>query len=558
MNANLLIFVCMCLLLSTRVSGQISEQVKVAVDNILSEVANHEPGIIMGIVSGGEIVYAQGRGIEVLGEKTLLSPQTPFFLSSISKEFIGVTIAQLVSAGKVNLHAPIRTYIPAFPSYEVDPTIYQVLHHSSGIKDYSNLLYFRGEVFEDYLSTDRIIKLLSKQKSLNFTPGTEFLYSNTNYELLAEVISRVTEQDFRDYIRETIFEPLGMKDTYFAGFDAQGRTAKVVGYQMGSNNAPTPVPTEDSPPIGSVQIISTVNDMARWDQHLTQNLFKQDKAGPLLTTPGKLDNGREIGYTSGFEQYAYKNQQIIGHGGFSRGFQSNHAHFKEHGFSIIAFSNSLKYNTDAFTYRVADILFRAHKVSTQTDENTFVPDLVISKKESKPYLGSYYNPISKRERVIYRDAGILRYNRPDKYASRLAVAGDHEFYLLNGSSQVMMTIRFDFDEAETPVMNIHYPGTEQVSKYYRFDYRTYKAKELRQFEGTYYSEELDVSFEMRIVGGGLKLFRKGSKVSDLTSFKEYTFRDNRLAGIFEFEYDEGIQGFLLSQERARNVYFKKQ
>lgn len=558
MNFKLFLLLHASLLFSTFLSGQISEQVKLEVDKILSEIPNEEPGIIIGITVDDEMIYARGKGSEVLGESASLTPQTPFFLSSISKEFIGVTIAQLVSEGRVNLHAPVRDYITEFPSYDVDPTIYQVLHHTSGVKDYSNLLYFRGEVFQGFLPLGYIIELLCKQKSLNFTPGTEYLYSNSNYELLAEVISRVGGEDFRDYIRKTIFKPIGMNDTYFAGGDSGDRVPSVVGYQTNRTNVLIPFPNEESPPVSVVQLISTINDMALWDQYLTQQLFNQDKLAALLLSKGMLNNGREIGYSTGLEHYSYKAQEIIGHGGYSRGFQSNHAHFKEHGFSIIAFSNSLKYNTNSYTYQVADIILRALGVETAADESTQIPDLFMSKKDSKPYLGSYYSPDLKKERVIYRDQGIMRYNRPDQYESRLVPEGNDSFQLLSGNNQVVARVSFDFEEAEIPVLNYHYPGTQEVRKFYRFEYRDYKAKELSQFEGIYYSEELDFEFEIKLVDADLKLFRQGSEVSTLKVFKEDTFRDNRLGGIFEFDNDRTIKGFLLSQERARNVYFKKQ
>ncbi|MEL7121105.1 MAG: serine hydrolase domain-containing protein, partial [Bacteroidota bacterium] len=542
MNLKPFYFIFTSLFLFTYLKAQISEHGKLKVDKILSELDANEPGIIIGIVTKEES-YAKGKGKEVMGKAAQLSPQTPFFLSSISKEFIGVTIAQLVLEGTIELNAPIQEYITDFPTYEVNPTIYQVLHHSSGIKDYSNLLYFRGEVFDDFLPIGYIIELLKKQKSLNFTPGSNFLYSNSNYELLAEVISRVTGKDFRDYIKENIFEPIGMNNTYFAG----NQTASVVGYRMNRNNILSPFPKGDSPPVSVAQIISTVNDMALWDKYLTKKLFDQDKLGSLLLTKGKLDNGRQLVYSMGFEHFSYKEQSTIGHGGFSRGFQGNHTHFKDHGFSIIIFSNSLKYNTNYYTNRIADILFKDIGIEKTKNKNTPIPNLILSKKESKPYLGSYYSPQNKMERVIYRDQGIMRYNRPDKFESRLVSLGNHEFQMLNGNNELTSKISFEFYESGINILKYHFPNSDQVVEYYKFDYHDYKPKELQQFEGTYYSEELDFEFKIKVSDGKLELFRAGKKVSTLKVFKENTFRDNKLAGIFEFEKDGIIKGFLLSQ-----------
>jgi len=557
MNIRLLLFLCGSLFLVSRLNGQISEQVKIEVDQLLSTIPDSESGIIIGITTSDSLIYAKGVGSKVLGKAAPLTPQTSFFLSSISKEFIGVTIAQLISQGKIDPHTSIRTYISEFPIYDIEPTIYQILHHSSGVKDYSNLFYFCGVIKKEYLPIGQIIQLLVKQKSLNFTPGSEYLYSNSNYELLAEVITRVTGEDFREYIRKNIFEPIGMKGTYYVGTSHGSETLEVTGYRIDQDNALIPISDDESPPVSVAQVVSTVNDMALWDRYLTQNLFKQDQLGKRLLNKGALSSGREIGYSLGFEHYNYRNQEIIGHGGFSPGFQSNHAHFKKQGFSIIIFSNSPKYNTYAYTYKVADIVLKNMGVEKVENKNTHIPNLFISNKESKQYVGSYYNTKSKRERVIYRDQGILRYNRPDQFESRLVPLGNHTFQMLNGNNQLTSKVSFEFNETSAPVLKFNYAGTEDTIEYIQFEYHNYKPKELEQFEGIYFSEELGCQFQIKLIDKKLELFRNGDSVSSLKVFKENTFRDNRLAGIFEFENDGFVKGFWLSQERARNIYFKK-
>ena len=559
MNIKQLLSLYGSLFMVLGLKAQISEQIKVKVDRLLSEIPANEPGLIVGIANGTETFYASGKGSEVLGENIPLTPYTSFYLSSISKEFIGVTIAKLISKGKINIDAPIREYIPEFPKYDDEPTIHHVLHHASGIKDYSNLLYFCGVTHKDYLPINQIIQLLKRQKSLNFKPGSEYLYSNANYELLAEVITRVTGEDFRDYIRKNFFEPIGMKDTYFIGTGHGSKTLNITGYRIDRNNNLIPNSDDESPPVSVAQIISTVNDMILWDQHLTQNLFKQNGLGELLLTKGVLNSGREIGYSMGFEQYNYKGQEIIGHGGFSRGFQSNHAHFKQHGFSIIAFSNSLEHHTNTYIYKIADILLKDIVVEDLSKGKNQTPDPILSKKESKPYLGSYYNSISKRERVIYRDQGILRYNRPDQFESRLLPLGNHTFQMLSGNNQLTSKISFELNETSPNILKYHFPNSEETVEYIQFNYHNYKSKELTQFEGIYHSEELDCQFEIRFIDNNLNVFRNNEYVSRMRAFKENSFRDNHLAGTFEFENDNGvIKGFWLSQERARNVYFKKQ
>ena len=421
-------------------------------------------------------------------------------------------------------------------------------------------MFFSGDVFRDFLPLDQIISLLCRQKSLNFTPGNEYLYSNSNYVVLAEIITRVTGTDFREYIHQHIFEPLGMKDTYFVGTSRGASALDASGYKMGKDNLTLiPYPESESPVVSTAQIVSTVKDIATWDRQFVQKLSAKDDLGLLMLTQGRLNAGDEIGYSVGFNIYPYKEQTAINHGGFSRGFQSNHTHFREAGFSVIVFSNSPKFNVYVYTDLVADIILKDLDMIPAPQPKSEAPtlDLTISKKESKPYLGSYFHPASKLVRVIYRDEGILRYNRPDRYSSRLAPMGNHTFRMIGNNNEYTSKVTFEFNEANTPTLIYHYPNSKRVMKCSRFEPPNYKTKDLYPFAGTYYSEELDCQFEFKVVDNNLVLYRGGRKVSSLKAFKKNTFRDN-LLGIFEFEKDEKVTGFVLTQERAREVSFLRQ
>ena len=172
------------------------------VDELFAPWDNKDsPGAAVAVVQNGTIVYKKGYGMANLEYDIPNSPSTVFHIASVSKQFTAFSILLLEKAGKLSLDDDIRKYIPEVPDFGKTITLRHLATHTSGMRDQWNLLAMAGWRLDDVITKEQVLKLVSKQKALNFNPGEEFVYCNTGFTLLAEVVARVSGQSFAELPR---------------------------------------------------------------------------------------------------------------------------------------------------------------------------------------------------------------------------------------------------------------------------------------------------------------------------------------------------------------------
>src|ERR1043165_9688876 len=172
------------------------------------------PGLAIAVVRNGKVILRRGYGLANIEHRAPITPSTVFDLASLSKQFTGLAVAMLAVEGKIKLSDDIRKYIPELPDFGRPITIAHLAHHTSGLRDWASALSVAGWRPDDPITFKQILTMAYNQRSLNFEPGAEYLYSNTGYVLLAELVQRVTGRSFREWTDEHIFRPLGMTSTH--------------------------------------------------------------------------------------------------------------------------------------------------------------------------------------------------------------------------------------------------------------------------------------------------------------------------------------------------------
>src|SRR5260370_27081097 len=173
------------------------------------------PGCALGVIRDVNFIYRKAYGAASLELGVPLSPQSVFYMGSVSKQFTAASVVLAAEQGFLSLDDSVRRYIPELPDYGHAITLRQMLHHTSGFRDFETLLYLSGRQGSDLHSKDEMIDLIARQKGLNNVPGDDFIYSNTNYFLLGEVVNRATKKSLAEFAAENIFQPLGMVHTRF-------------------------------------------------------------------------------------------------------------------------------------------------------------------------------------------------------------------------------------------------------------------------------------------------------------------------------------------------------
>src|SRR5436190_8839473 len=221
------------------------------------------PGCALAVIKEGKVIYERGYGCANLEYGTPITPSSVFYIASVSKQFTAMSVLLLVQQGKLSLDDDIRKHLSGIPDFGRVITIRHLIHHTSGLRDYEELLAMAGWRMDDVITREHMLNIVSHQKELNFNPGEEYQYCNTGYCLLAEIVARTSGQSFREFADANIFKPLGMTNTHFN--DDQERIVRnrafsyrpdaSQSFKNAFNNASV---------VGGGGIYSTVEDLAKW------------------------------------------------------------------------------------------------------------------------------------------------------------------------------------------------------------------------------------------------------------------------------------------------------
>src|SRR5687768_13003665 len=189
---------------------------KVRIDQLFAEWNKLEsPGASVAVIRDGQIIFRKGYGSANLEYGTPITPETVFHVASVSKQFTAMALVLLEQDGKLTLEDDIRKHLPELPEYGTKITARQLLQHTAGIRDQWQTLAMAGWRLDDVITQSQILQMMYRQKELNFTPGTEHVYSNGGYTLAAEIVRRVSGKTLRSFCDDRIFKPLGMTRTHF-------------------------------------------------------------------------------------------------------------------------------------------------------------------------------------------------------------------------------------------------------------------------------------------------------------------------------------------------------
>jgi CubicO group peptidase (beta-lactamase class C family) len=225
------------------------------------------PGCALGVIRNGAFIYRKGYGAASLELGVPLSSQSVFYMGSVSKQFTAASVVLAAEQGFLSLDDNIRKYIPELPDYGQPITLRQMLHHTSGFRDILGLLAISGRSALDLHPTAELIDLIARQKALNYNPGAEFLYSNTNYFLLAEVAKRSTKKPLSVFAAENIFQPLGMTHTRFLDDHTAVVRGRIPAYAPGRDGSFLVSWSTNFDKVGDGGLMSSVDDLLLWDRN---------------------------------------------------------------------------------------------------------------------------------------------------------------------------------------------------------------------------------------------------------------------------------------------------
>ncbi|MFN6567971.1 serine hydrolase domain-containing protein [Dendronalium sp. ChiSLP03b] len=517
----------------------------------------NSPGCAIAVIQNGEIIYQRGYGMANLEYNIPLTSNSVFDIASNSKQFTAMCIVLLARLKLLNFDDELQKYIPEIPQYSHSITIRYLIDHTSGLRDYLTLILFAGMIFENNYSNEEIIALIARQQSLNFVPGTEQLYCNSGYILLAEIVKRVSGKSLRVFAQEHIFAPLGMKNTHFHDNFREIVKNRANGYAPKDGGGfQSNISFHDF--CGDGQLYTTIEDLLLWDRNFYHNIlggYGQDLIEEV-TTPCKLNNGEVISGAFGLLIGDRGGLKTIRHGGSWMGYQSDFIRFPERQFSVICLANLSTLNPTKLAFQVADIYL----------ENDYIKDIAkpISRSissinlpvvELQPKAGFYHNLTTgsiwelkiEDEKLMAKLAWMYFQLIPIDTNHFQSVDNETDYNIEFSEDINRMIVKIDIgDGIKTYTLEKILDSPKDI---------------LADYVGTYYSAELEYHFKINLVDDKLYYKSKGYPPSHLKVAGQNLFL-RYLTYIDKFEFVRDREGQIVAlyrcSDRVRRLYFSKQ
>jgi CubicO group peptidase (beta-lactamase class C family) len=317
------------------------------------------PGAAVLVIQGGRTVHARGYGMANLEHGVPMGTTTVLDIASVSKQFGAFAVALLAAEGRLDPDDPVRRHIPELPEWAEGVTLRHLVHHTGGLRDWPGTLGMGGWDFQDIISYDQILRMALHQEELNFPPGSEYAYSNTGYNLLAEVVTRVTGQSFRDWSREQIFEPLGMTRTHVQDDHTEVTPGRADSYAPRGDGRHRRI-TNNLTALASSSMHTTVEDLARWILNFRDPQVGDRALLDRMEEPGTLTTGDTIPYAWGQVVEGYRGAYRVGHTGSWAGYRSVLHRYPDLDFAVAILANTAEMIPAALAEEVADLYLGEH------------------------------------------------------------------------------------------------------------------------------------------------------------------------------------------------------
>lgn len=323
------------------------------VDETFARWTATTPGCAIGVGVNGKAVLERAYGMADLERGVANAPDTIFEAGSVSKQFTAAAVLLLARDGKLSIDDPVRKYLPEVPDYGVPLTIRHMLTHTSGLRDWGSVEAIAGWPRGTRAYTHaHVLEIVSRQKALNFTPGTNWSYSNTGYNLSAILVSRVSGKAFADFTRDRIFKPLGMTRTSWRDDYTRIVKQRAIAYAPQGDGYHEDMPFENVH--GNGGLLTTVGDLLRWNENFVTPAVGDAAFVAEEQTPGHFTDGRAHTYAFGLVVGDYRGVREVSHSGSTAGYRSFVARYPAQHVSVAVLCNGGNANPTQYAHAVAD------------------------------------------------------------------------------------------------------------------------------------------------------------------------------------------------------------
>ncbi|MEM7781413.1 MAG: serine hydrolase domain-containing protein [Pseudomonadota bacterium] len=544
---RILALFCPLLLPATLSATPLNDDERARLETVLEGLVEEgDPGFAVGIVRDGEVVFEAYDGLSVISNAVPITADTRINVASVAKQYTALMVLDLASQGKVDLSADFRTYLPeAMSKVETPISLSHLITHTSGVRDIHYLMSLRGVTWwERPFSNRYAMRLLNDQVALNFPPGSEYLYSNSNYILLSEVIAAVTKQPFHEYARG-FFDRLEMPSS---GWKARASSvtpneARAYNYWNSWMENPQIAYTH-----GDGYLLTTLPDQMAWEQQL-QGASSALSREILTASQMRLDEDLPGGYGYGLEMGSFAGSPSIYHVGSTGGYNAYTLRLPEQNISIVVMVNSSQIGVVDLGNRLAAGLLEVPV--EEIGSNPAGPEVVLARPQNADVLGRYEVDSGSIITITQQDGVLYRELEGSEPAALLHREGNvFEYSTIPG-----LMIAFDRTAAGKKRFRLFLP-TQGVQSALELPLPQTDDASKAELEGCFYNAETRTEIVMEWAGENSFRMIKNGRPRDATligrdylSWNSYRFRYAR-------DGAGAVTGFRVDIDRIRNVLFE--
>jgi CubicO group peptidase (beta-lactamase class C family) len=516
------------------------------VDKIFSRWNATTPGCAVGVSTGGKAVLGKAYGLADLEHDVKNKPDTIFEAGSVSKQFTAAAVLLLVKEGKLSLDDPVRKHIPELRDFGSPLLVRHMLNHTSGLRDWGSVEAIAGWPRTTRVNTHaHVLDVVARQRSVNFTPGTRYSYSNSGYNLSAVLVARLSGMSFAEFSKKRIFEPMGMTRTSWRDDHTRVVKDRAIAYSDERDGFHIDMPFENVH--GNGGLLTTVGDLLKWNENFTSPKVGNAALVNEQQTPGMFNDGRVHHYALGLMVGNYKGVRQVEHSGSTAGYRAHLARYPDQKTSVAVLCNVSSGAATQYAHSVADVyLGNALKPATPSSTHT------LTESEAIRLAGLYRDVNRGTVTTIVRDGNRLRLNNERgsellaTSATRFVTAGDDTWVFEPSNSLGRTTVRVA-DEYGT------------VDTLERVERANPTTVELRPLLGTYGSDEAETKFTVAIEDGALVMKQRPDRVIKLQPLYADAFSGGSLGTIvFRRDTSGRVNALSVIQERVWDMRFARE
>jgi CubicO group peptidase (beta-lactamase class C family) len=530
-----------------------------AVDSVMAAYARPgSPGAAVLVFRGDETLFARGYGVADLESGVPITPRTVFHVASVSKQFTAFAIATLAAQGRLSLDDDVRKHLPELPDFGQPVTLRHLLHHTSGMRDQWSLWVLAGGLADDVIRQDDLLRLITRQRELNFAPGTAFAYSNTGYTLLAEVVERVTGEGFGPWMKAHVFAPLGMEATQVYDDHERLVPGRAYSYRAAEGGGFEKAVLSYAN-AGATSLFTTTEDMARWLRNLGHARLGGAAVAEMMRRRGVLTGGDTLPYAMGIVVGTHRGLDVLHHNGADAGFRSAVAYYPRLDAGVVVLGNAASLDAEAVARRAAEAFFAAEMepapARAAPEPVPAGPEVAVDSAVVERYVGEWQ--VEGGPAVRFERDGSRLVLVQGRRRGEMRSLSDSAFLLAEIDARVTFHRE---DGAEVSRATLTQRG--QSTGVRRVPPFTLPAGEMRAYAGRYYSPELETVYTVVVENGRLLARHRRHGDVALTPRQANAFQGGESwMETVEFERGEGgaVTGMRVSNGngRLRRVWFEK-